>query len=149
MSKEDVEFKVKPVEERERLLEEEIVHWGYSRWHAFDDRDILDLISNDTPPDTIMRTLTAQVEARKARNKVDNTDKRRISTVNKQLDRAYDAHERAVREWAIAIKTNYLKTYKNYTILVVEYSDNDSDFETILEHGNIFYTLTHERISKH
>lgn len=39
--------------------------------------------------------------------------------------------------------------WKNKVIAIYEYSDNDGELQTAMEHGNLFRRLPHIRISKH
>ena len=43
----------------------------------------------------------------------------------------------------------FMKARKNMYIYVFEYSDNDGEYGSMLEHGNIFKNLDHRRISRH
>lgn len=50
---------------------------------------------------------------------------------------------------AVAEANSLLKTHSEYTILCLEYSDNDGVLQTTIEHGDVFKNLVSQRISKH
>ena len=72
----------------------------------------------------------------------------------KEYDNAKEAY--AKKKFKEFFNTRKLKLKKinnekvdNMTLYIFEYSDNDGDYYSTLEHGNLFNRLKHVRISKH
>lgn len=61
----------------------------------------------------------------------------------------WDKYQEARQKVSDKQSKNFIKEHKDKFIGVFEYSDNNNDFETALEHGDIFSNLENIRISKH
>lgn len=69
----------------------------------------------------------------------------RIAKLRALWDERTAIYESIAREAAM----KFVESRKGKVFYVLEYSDNHSDVETGLEHGNVFRHVQHMRISKH
>lgn len=61
----------------------------------------------------------------------------------------YDVENPIVRELAEKDLQNFVEDTKDCKYYVVEYSDNDGESQSIMEHGDVFRNIPHMRISHH
>jgi hypothetical protein len=61
----------------------------------------------------------------------------------------YEEERRIIREAAEAFAANFIKENVGKKFFVFSYSDNESSYESALEHGDLFRNMPHLRISHH
>jgi len=61
----------------------------------------------------------------------------------------WNAYHKEMDEAAEKYTKKYLEGKEDYHIYIVEYSDNDGELYTTMEHGDIFHRIDNIRISKH
>lgn len=76
-------------------------------------------------------------------------DGKTILTEHRRVETDYKAYEEAHTKAASKIVDSLLEKWKNKTIYVFSYSDNDGEYGSILEHGDIFSVLPYKQISYH
>ena len=73
----------------------------------------------------------------------------RQDLTQKEKDKLWRDWEKAYNKYQKDTAMKFIKSNKNTFIYVFEYSDNDGDYYTTLEHGGIFNNLPHAKISRH
>ena len=146
--------KKRPEEERVQELISEFSSLSHQKWCMYGSGDIVKLIMSDCPA-PLRTVLTKRIELNEQelplerKTNLTKEEEKKLDAIRAQISATYEEEERIRDEEATKSANKYLKKYKEYTILTVEYSDNSGTFECILEHGDIFQSLIHERISKH
>jgi hypothetical protein len=66
-----------------------------------------------------------------------------------EFKKAQEAHYKKVDEKALEVSNNFLTANKDCQFFEFEYSDNDGNRSSAMEHGDLFHRIPHLRISKH
>lgn len=62
---------------------------------------------------------------------------------------AYDAYQEATNKFSHKYAKNFANKHPDATVFSFEYSDNDGDMFSAMEHGTLFDRMPHLRISHH
>jgi hypothetical protein len=64
-------------------------------------------------------------------------------------DKAWEEYNKASTEFRNMVKAEFMAEHSNFNLFVFEYSDNDGNYYSTLEHGGTFDAVPHLAISNH
>lgn len=119
--------------------------------YVFNERDLFEIISKGEASPKQIELLRDSLEIDKERLKLGEFDKRtkKFKVWCARSDKYYQDMETEAERLGREDMEKLLKTHKEYIILTLEYSDNDGNLNSILEHADIFKNLINKRISHH
>ena len=144
-----VEAKKAPREEQDREILSDLGNKHYI--HAWSRENLMEIMVRSNPDSVLLDLATKRLEISERLRDMGNNDRK--TNAHKKLV----ADDQAIMEqenerMSILAQDEYnklLKIHKKYIILRLEYSDNDGNLGSTIEHGNVFKNLIYQSISHH